>query len=162
MKKQSGAVMRFLKQLFIGGLIGAVAGGLIGFGSGYFELDKNGLSFSQESVIAILTSALFSLAGFINAIYAKSFDDISIVPTFVLTPLTYLGGVFYSISMLSPFWQKVSLLNPVLYMVNGFRYGILGIADMSIGVSYAVLLVFIMALTAFSLYLLNKGVGIRS
>lgn len=112
--------------------------------------------------IAILTSALFSLAGFINAIYAKSFDDISIVPTFVLTPLTYLGGVFYSISMLPAFWQKVSLLNPVLYMVNGFRYGILGIADMSIGISYAVLLVFIMALTAFSLYLLNKGVGIRS
>jgi ABC-2 type transport system permease protein len=102
------------------------------------------------------------LAGFINAIYAKSFDDISIVPTFVLTPLTYLGGVFYSISMLSPFWQKVSLLNPVLYMVNGFRYGILGIADMSIGLSYTVLIVFIIILTSFSLYLLNKGVGIRS
>ena len=112
--------------------------------------------------IAILTSALFSLAGFINAVYAKSFDDISIIPTFVLTPLTYLGGVFYSISMLSPFWQKVSLLNPVLYMVNGFRYGILGIADMSIGLSYAVLLVFIIALTGFSLYLLKKGIGLRS
>ena len=112
--------------------------------------------------VAILTSAVFSLGGLINAIYAQSFDDITIVPTFVLTPLTYLGGVFYSITMLSPFWQKASLLNPVLYMVNGFRYGILGIADMSVTVSYMVLSIFILLLGSYALYLLNKGIGVRS
>jgi ABC-2 type transport system permease protein len=112
--------------------------------------------------IAILTSMLFSLAGLINAVFAKSFDDVTIVPTFVLTPLTYLGGVFYSITMLPPLWQQLSLLNPVLYMVNGFRYGILGVADMSVWVSYAVLSAFILLLGSFSLYLLNKGIGIRS
>lgn len=112
--------------------------------------------------IVILTAVLFSLAGLINAVYANSFDDINIIPTFVLTPLTYLGGVFYSISMLSPIWQKVSLLNPVLYMVNGFRYGILGVTDMPVWVSYSVIMAFILALSAFSLYLLNKGIGTRS
>ncbi|WP_020561328.1 ABC transporter permease [Thiofilum flexile] len=113
-------------------------------------------------LMGILTSALFSLAGLINGIYAKSFDDISIVPTFVLTPLTYLGGVFYSISMLSDFWQKVSLLNPVLYMVNGFRYGVLGVSDMSPWLSFTVLIIFISALYIYSLSLLNRGVGIRN
>lgn len=112
--------------------------------------------------IVLLTSVLFSLAGVINAVYAKSFDDITIIPTFVLTPLTYLGGVFYSITMLTPFWQNVSLLNPVLYMVNGFRYGILGTSDMSIGLSYGVIIGFIVLLGGFSLHLLNKGIGIRS
>lgn len=112
--------------------------------------------------IGILTSTLFSLAGLINGVYARSFDDISIVPTFVLTPLTYLGGVFYSISMLPAFWQKASLLNPVLYMVNGFRYGILGFADIPLWVSYLIIIGFILILGAFSLSLLNRGVGIRS
>ncbi|MFX6170923.1 ABC transporter permease, partial [Acinetobacter baumannii] len=77
----------------------------------------------------LVTAVLFSLGGFINAVYAKSFDDVSIVPTFVLTPLTYLGGVFYSMELLSPFWQGVSLLNPIVYMVNAFRYGVLGHSD---------------------------------
>ncbi len=112
--------------------------------------------------IGLLTSILFSLAGLINGVYARSFDDISIVPTFVLTPLTYLGGVFYSISMLPEFWQNFSLLNPVLYMVNGFRYGILGIADIPIWVSYLIILGFITLLATFSLSLLNRGVGIRT
>ncbi|MGB5597345.1 ABC transporter permease [Thiothrix lacustris] len=112
--------------------------------------------------IVLLTSMLFSLAGLINAVYAKSFDDITIVPTFVLTPLTYLGGIFYSIAMLPPFWQNASLLNPVLYMVNGFRYGILGTSDMSIWVSYGVIVAFILLLGGFSLHLLNKGIGTRS
>lgn len=112
--------------------------------------------------IALLTAVLFSLAGLVNGVYATSFDDISIIPTFVLTPLTYLGGVFYSITLLSDFWQNVSFLNPVLYMVNGFRYGILGISDMSIWVSYGVITVFIIVLASFSMYLLNRGVGIRS
>ena len=84
-----------------------------------------------------MTSILFSLGGFINAVFANSFDDISIVPTFILTPLTYLGGVFYSIDLLPDFWAGVSQLNPILYMVNAFRYGILGVSDIPVG--YALL-----------------------
>ncbi|MEZ5536014.1 MAG: ABC transporter permease [Thiolinea sp.] len=112
--------------------------------------------------IVLLTATLFALAGLINGVYAKSFDDISIIPTFVLTPLTYLGGVFYSITMLSEFWQSVSMINPVLYMVNGFRYGILGASDIHIAVSYGIIIAFIIGLATFSMYLLNRGVGIRS
>jgi ABC-2 type transport system permease protein len=112
--------------------------------------------------IALLTAALFALAGFINAVFANSFDDISIVPTFVLTPLTYLGGVFYSINLLPGFWQHASLANPILYMVNAFRDGMLGTSDIPLGVSYAVILAFIVVLSAVALTLLNRGVGIRS
>ena len=111
--------------------------------------------------IVLLSSTVFALAGFINAVFAKKFDDIAIVPTFVLTPLTYLGGVFYSISLLPEFWQKVSLANPILYMVNAFRYGILGTSDISIGFAYAILLIFVVGLFTACLYLLNRGVGIR-
>ncbi|WP_455212358.1 ABC transporter permease [Kaarinaea lacus] len=111
---------------------------------------------------AILTAILFSLGGLINAVYAKSFDDISIIPTFVLTPLTYLGGIFYTISMLPEFWQNVSLINPILYMVNAFRYGFLGVSDISIWTSYLIVMVFIVALFSFSLFLLNKGYGVRT
>jgi len=109
----------------------------------------------------VLTSALFALAGLINAVFARSFDDISIVPTFVLTPLTYLGGVFYSIGMLPEFWQQVSRINPILYMVNTFRYGFLGSSDISIGFSYAIILGFIALLYGYALYLLKTGYGIR-
>ena len=112
--------------------------------------------------MVLLTSILFSLGGFINAIYANSFDDISIIPTFVLTPLTYLGGVFYSVDMLSGFWQTLSLINPVLYMINGFRYGLLGVSDVSLGVAWAVICLFIAIAWIFSLHLLKKGVGTRS
>ncbi|HBH36689.1 MAG TPA: ABC transporter permease [Gammaproteobacteria bacterium] len=112
--------------------------------------------------VFFLTSVLFSLTGFINAVYANSFDDISIVPTFVLTPLTYLGGVFYSIHLLPEFWQTVSLANPILYMVNAFRYGLLGVSDIHVGVAFAIIIVFIAALTTASLYLLRKGVGLKS
>jgi len=110
----------------------------------------------------ILTAILFSLAGLINGVYAKSFDDISIVPTFVLTPLTYLGGIFYSIDMLPEFWQSASLINPILYMVNAFRYGFLGITDIPLLTSYLIIVSFIVVLTLFSLHLLNKGHGTRS
>jgi ABC-2 type transport system permease protein len=111
--------------------------------------------------MVVLTSIVFSLAGFINAIFAKKFDDISIVPTFVLTPLTYLGGVFYSISLLPEFWQKVSLANPILYMVNAFRYGVLGASDIPVGIAYAIVIAFVVGLFTFCLVLLNRGVGIR-
>jgi ABC-2 type transport system permease protein len=112
--------------------------------------------------VGVLTSALFSLSGLINGIFANSFDDISIIPTFVLTPLTYLGGVFYSINMLPGIWHSISLANPILYMVNGFRYGILGVSDISLAASYGIILGFIAALFTLSLYLLRRGIGIRS
>ncbi|MEE9493980.1 MAG: ABC transporter permease [Gammaproteobacteria bacterium] len=112
--------------------------------------------------VVFLTAILFSLAGLINGVFAKSFDDISIIPTFVLTPLTYLGGVFYSIHMLSDFWQTVSLANPILYMVNTFRYGFLGITDIRLLTSYSIIIGFIIGLFLFALYLLNKGHGIRN
>ena len=111
--------------------------------------------------IVLLSSTVFALAGLINAIFARKFDDISIVPTFVLTPLTYLGGVFYSISLLPEFWQNVSRANPILYMVNAFRYGILGTSDIGIGTAYAILFVFVIGLFTVCLTLLNRGVGIR-
>lgn len=110
----------------------------------------------------ILTAVLFSLAGLLNAIYAKSFDGISIIPTFVLTPLTYLGGVFYSIKVLPAFWQIVSQANPILYMVNGFRFGFLGISDVSLLASISILLAFIMILLGINLYLFKRGYGLRN
>jgi len=111
--------------------------------------------------VFILTAILFSIAGFINAIYANSFDDITIIPTFVLTPLTYLGGIFYSIDMLPAFWQNVSLVNPILYMINSFRYGLLGISDTSLVTAMSMIIIFIMVLFSYALYLLKKGVGIK-
>ena len=110
----------------------------------------------------LLGATIFSLAGFVNAVYAKKFDDIAIVPTFILTPLTYLGGVFYSVSLLPDFWEKASYANPILYMVNAFRYGLLGTSDVPLAVSYAVMLGFVVVLTGLGLHLLRKGVGLRS
>ncbi|MBM7037849.1 ABC transporter permease [Vibrio ulleungensis] len=110
----------------------------------------------------LLTSIVFSLGGLINAVFAGSFDDISIIPTFVLTPMTYLGGVFYSISLLPEFWQGVSKINPIVYMVNAFRYGFLGISDVSIATSFGVLSVFVVILYAVAHYLITSGRGIRS
>ncbi|AGA90854.1 putative membrane protein [Thioflavicoccus mobilis 8321] len=119
-------------------------------------------SFGVTLLVLLMTAVLFALAGFINAIFANSFDDISIVPTFVLTPLTYLGGVFYSIDLLPPFWQSVSLANPILYMINAFRYGLLGVSDIPLGVAFAIIVVFIVALTLICLHLLRRGVGIKT
>nr|WP_239032967.1 ABC transporter permease [Pseudoalteromonas luteoviolacea] len=109
----------------------------------------------------VLTSAVFALGGLINAVYANSFDDISIIPTFVLTPLTYLGGVFYSIQLLPEFWQGVSQINPIIYMVNAFRYGFLGVSDVNIYVAFGVLIGFISVLFTIALTLIKRGVGLR-
>jgi len=109
-----------------------------------------------------LGAIIFALAGFINAVFASKFDDIALVPTFVITPLTYLGGVFYSIKMLGQPWQAISHANPILYMVNAFRYGILGISDVSVGWAFALMLVFIAGLAIVALQLLQRGVGLRS
>lgn len=113
-------------------------------------------------LVVLLTAVLFALGGFINAIFAKSFDDISIIPTFVLAPLTYLGGVFYSVEMLPEFWAGLSVMNPILYMVNAFRYGLLGVSDVNIVTAFIIILLFIAALAGFALYLLELGVGIKS
>ena len=110
----------------------------------------------------ILTSIMFSLAGLLNAIFAKKFDDVSIVPTFVLTPLTYLGGVFYSINALPEIWQTISLANPILYMVNTFRYGFLGISDINIYFAFSMIIFFIIIFYAISYHLLEKGYRIRN
>lgn len=119
-------------------------------------------SLTVTLLMLLLTATLFSLGGFINAIYANSFDDIAIVPTFVLTPLTYLGGVFYSIELLSPFWQGLSMANPVLYMVNAFRYGLLGVSDIPLWMAFGMVGLFILVLGAYSLHLLRTGVGVKS
>ena len=110
----------------------------------------------------LLTSILFSLGGLINGAFAKSFDDVSIIPVFILTPLTYLGGVFYSIDLLPDFWRQLSLFNPVLYMVNAFRYGILGESDIGITTAYIVIGSFIILLIWAAMWVLNKGAGIKS
>ena len=112
--------------------------------------------------VVVLTAMAFSLAGLLNAIFAKNFDQISIIPTFVLTPLTYLGGVFFSISLLSPVWQAIAKINPILYMVNAFRYGMLGASDISIGVAYAIIITAVVVLYTTVFVLLSRGTGIRS
>jgi ABC-2 type transport system permease protein len=119
-------------------------------------------SFGWVVTFGLLTSFVFSLAGMINGILAKKFDDISIVPTFIITPLTYLGGVFYAIGLLPPFWQLVSKINPIVYMVDGFRFGFLGIADIGAPVGLFMLLVFGAVLFGCNLYLLRRGTGLRS
>src|SRR6056297_1280514 len=151
--------------IIVGYVAGGVARGLTVGGA----VTLVALLFAELSVhsvlnlfgVALMTSILFALGGLINAVYATHFDHISIVPTFVLTPLTYLGGVFYSINMLPEFWQAVSRANPILYMVNAFRYGVLGTSDIPIGTAYGIILFAIALLYGFSLYLLNKGTGTR-
>jgi ABC-2 type transport system permease protein len=110
----------------------------------------------------LLGATIFALAGFVNAVYAKKFDDIAIIPTFILTPLTYLGGVFYSVSLLPPFWEKASYANPILYMVNAFRYGLLGTSDVPLWISFAVMGGFVVVLAWLGLHLLKRGIGLRS
>lgn len=113
-------------------------------------------------VTVLLTSMVFSLAGLINAVFAKTFDDISIIPTFVLTPLTYLGGVFYSLTLLPEFWQTVSKANPIVYMVNAFRYGFLGVSDVNVTFALSMIVGFVLVFFAVAMMLINKGIGIRS
>lgn len=108
-------------------------------------------------LVILLSSILFAIAGLINAIFANSFDDISIIPTFVLTPLNYFGGVFYSIELLPEFWQAVSQFNPILYLINAFRYGFLGVSDVNIAVALSGTLVFTVILFLFAWWMLAKS-----
>ncbi len=151
-------------------IIGYVAGGVIRaalVGAIVFAISLFFTSIAVQHIFfgiffALLAAVLFSLAGLLNAIFAKNFDDISIFPTFVMTPLIYLGGVFYSIQMLPPFWSGVSQLNPILYMINGFRYSFLGITDVNPAISVGILLVFIALLTGINWRLLARGTGMKS
>jgi ABC-2 type transport system permease protein len=150
-------------------LLGFVSGGIVRGISVGIAVTLVSLLFTEFAIynpfvvllVALLTSCLFSLAGLINAIFANSFDDISIIPTFVLTPLTYLGGIFYSIKLLPEFWQTVSLGNPILYMVSSFRYGFRGTSDIDLFTAILVILFFIALLFTVSLILLARGTGIR-
>jgi len=153
--------------IILGGYItGGVARGLIvGFVVTLVALFFTELHIEHPLIVitvVLLTSTLFSLAGFINGIFARKFDDIAIIPSFVLTPLIYLGGVFYSINLLPEFWQVVSRLNPIFYMVNAFRYGMLGVSDIDIQSAFVIISIFTVALFSLCLYLLNKGVGIKT
>lgn len=151
-------------------LAGYVCGGIVRGVMVGFVVAAISLLFTQITVahpmialsVFVLTATLFSLAGFINAVFADSFDDIAIIPSFVLTPLSYLGGVFYSVSMLPDLWQNISLGNPILYMINAFRYGLIEVTDVKIEIAFAITIGFIVFLTVFSLYLLYKGVGIKN
>ena len=152
--------------ILAGFVTGGVARGLlVGFIVTIISLAFTGLSIDNYFItcsVILMTAILFSLAGMINAVFARNFDDISIIPTFVLTPLTYLGGVFYSIKLLPEFWQNVSLSNPILHMVNAFRYGVLGQSDLNITYAFIIIIGFISVLAGCTLYLLSKGTGIRS
>jgi ABC-2 type transport system permease protein len=147
---------------FVGGGIarGVLVGTLVLLVSAFFVP----LSFAHPSVVIlflVLSSLIFALAGLVNGIYAKSFDGISIIPTFVLTPLVYLGGVFFSISALPGFWRELASINPIFYLINGFRYGILGISDVSIWTCAIVLLGLVAALIAANWYFIRTGLGLR-
>jgi ABC-2 type transport system permease protein len=150
-------------------LIGYVTGGVLrGLAVGFivtllslFFTDLQVHHLGVTVLVVLLTATIFAMGGFINAVFARNFDDISIIPTFVLTPLTYLGGVFYSISLLPPFWQTLSLVNPVLHMVNAFRYGILGVSDIRIGVAIGFMLIATAVLYGVCIRLLVSGRGMR-
>ena len=111
--------------------------------------------------VVIMTAGVFSLAGLINAIFAKKFDDIAVIPSFVLTPLTYLGGVFYTVNLLPEFWQTLSRFNPILYMINSMRYSVIGISDVSIQYALMMIVVFFIILFSAAVFLLKRGIGIR-
>ncbi len=146
----------------IGGVIRGVSVGFLVFLVSCFFTRPLIHSFPVILIFVILTSIVFSLGGFMNAMFATKFDDVAIVPTFILTPLTYLGGVFYSVQSLPEFWQNVSRLNPILYMVNGFRYGFYGTSDVHVGLSVFLLFAFIVLLGFLNLRLMEKGAGLKS
>jgi ABC-2 type transport system permease protein len=145
-----------------GGVLRALFTAFLVMGLALFFTHLSVYSFLLTFAFIFLTALLFSLAGLVNGVFATSFDTVSIVPTFVLTPLTYLGGVFYSVSLLPPIWQDISHWNPIFYMVNGFRYGMLGVADTNIPFSLAVLSLLVVALIGVNWYIFKSGKGLRT
>ena len=109
----------------------------------------------------VLTAVVFALGGFINAVFAKNFDQVNLVPIFVLTPLTYFGGVFYSVSLLPQWAQHVSYANPILHMVNAFRYGFLGVSDVDVVLAFTIMTGAAVGLFALAVWLMNRGTGMR-
>jgi ABC-2 type transport system permease protein len=143
---------------------GVVRGVLVGLSVLIVSLFFAEVSFHSVAVIAlflVLTSIALALAGLINGVYAKTFDGISIVPTFVLAPLIYLGGVFYSVDVLPAFWQQVTHFNPLFYVIDGFRYGFLGVSDVSLGLSVAVLVAVNLVFAGLAWYFVRTGLGLR-
>jgi ABC-2 type transport system permease protein len=151
-----------LAGFVIGGVARGLACGLIVTALSLWFTDLQVHNVWVTLSVILLTAVVFATAGLINAIFATKFDDVTIVPTFILTPLTYLGGVFYSVSLLPELWQWVSKLNPILYMVNTFRYGIIGITDIPVGTAYVMLTIFVLTLGGWALHLLNTAKGLRS
>ena len=145
-----------------GGVLRGILCGLLVFGVSIFFVKPAIHNLGIILVFIVLTAVVFALGGLTNGILAKKFDDVSIVPTFILTPLTYLGGVFYSIHYLPKLWQQASRFNPILYMVNGFRFGFHGFSDVPLGDSLGILLLFTVILTAVNLGLLKRGTGLRT
>lgn len=144
-----------------GGVLRGLVTGALLFVVAFFFMTISVHSFFHLIAFAFLSSVVFSLAGLINAIFAKDFDTISVFPTFVLTPLTYLAGTFYSLSMLPKVWNDLSLWNPLLYMINGFRYGLIGVTDVNIGTAYGILITLIALLSCTVWYLFYSGRGVR-
>ncbi len=142
-----------LRGLLVGSIVAAVSWCFIPI-----HLEHPALT----AVVAVLTAVVFAFAGFVNGLYAKNYDDVSLIPTFVLTPLTYLGGIFYSISMLSPTWQVIAQFNPLLYVINGFRYSMLGVSDVSFITTAVLLVMMAVALFYISLHLMKHASGLRS
>ena len=150
-------------------MIGYLAGGIIRGLAVATVVTFIALFFTQINIkhpfmtffVIIMTAAVFSLAGLINAIFAKKFDDIAVIPSFVLAPLTYLGGVFYTVSLLPDFWQTLSRFNPILYMINSMRYSVIGISDVSIQNALMMIVFFFILLFTAAVILLKKGIGIR-
>jgi ABC-2 type transport system permease protein len=151
-----------LTGYLLGGVLRGVLVGLLVTGIALFFTKIHLHSPLITGLVAILTALLFSLAGLLNGIYAKTFDDIGIIPTFILSPLTYLGGVFYSINMLPPFWRSLSHFNPILYVVNAFRYGMLGVSDIRVDIALLYITGFVLILFVTVYYLLEKGISLKS
>jgi ABC-2 type transport system permease protein len=145
-----------------GGIARGVSVGVVVAGISMLFTDIRIMHWEISLLVLVLTATLFSLAGFINAVFADSFDDISIIPNFVLTPLSYLGGVFYSVDMLPGIWQRIAQANPILYMINAFRYGMIGVSDIEIHTAIMMTCGCIVLLLLLSLWLLHKGIGIKN
>jgi len=156
------SVATIIAGYVVGGIVRGISVAILVTIVAMFFADLNVVHPLITLSVVVLTAATFSLAGLLNAIFAKNFDEISIIPTFVLTPLTYLGGVFFSISLLSPGWQAIAQVNPILYMVNAFRYGMLGTSDIGIGTAYAIIFAALVGLYTTVFVLLNRATGIRS
>lgn len=146
----------------LGGMIRGVIVAILVYIVAFFFVDIDFYHLPMTILVVILVSALFSLAGFTNAMLARTFDDVAIVPTFILAPLTYLGGVFYGVSMLSPFWQKVTYFNPIFYMVNALRSVMIGAQEISLTTALAIIMLMTIVILVFNLYMLKKGIGIRA